>query len=140
MAQDRIRSLDTYTQLASGDPGYIAPSAVFFAVDSAEFAALPKKQSIEDYLSTTHVEKSRETGLASRSIAVTFGAAFTGVPITNTLRVYRITAVVTGKYRFQDVLWYHATATPVTATGFELEIETSESLTGIILEYEFTQS
>jgi len=137
MTQKRIRSLDTYTQLASGDPGYIAPSAVFLAVDSASFAEESKKQAIEDYLSTTHVEKARETGLASRSIAVTFGAAFTGVPVTVALRVYRITAVVSGKYRFQDVSWYHATATPVTATGFELEIETSESLTGIILEYHF---
>ena len=137
MTQARIRSLVTYTQGAPGDEGYIAPTAVFIGVDSAEFAGEAKKQTIDDYLSATHEEVARLTPLGSRSVAITFDTAFSSIPITVLINVYRITEIVSGKYKFDKVQWYHATATPVTITGFELEIETSESLTGVILEYYF---
>ena len=72
MTQKRIRSLDTYTQLAPGDGGYVAPTAVFLAVDSNDFAGEALKQTIDDYLGATHEEKDRLTPLASRSVAITF--------------------------------------------------------------------
>lgn len=139
MAQKRIRALDLYTQLDSGDEGYLAASTIRIAVDAVGFAGEPKYIVYEDLLASTHIESDRVTGLADRSVAITFGTAFTSVPVTVVLKVYRIGITSPGKYRFNEVLWYHATATPVTTTGFELVIEAAESLTGIILEYYFTQ-
>jgi hypothetical protein len=83
-----------------------------------------------------HVEADTITGLASRTLTVTFNTAFTSAP-TGWVKVYRMTEMPDGGYREQDVLWGYATSTKVTTTGFSIIINEDESLTGVIVEYDF---
>jgi hypothetical protein len=139
--QERIRDLDTYLQLDSGDPGYVAPSSLFLPLDSADFGSKPFKYPAEDFFSDIHIEKGRLTGLSSKSVSVTFDTAFSSTPVgIGNIKVYRMFEVVTGKWIAQDVQFYFGSATPVITTGFSLTIETAESLTGAILEYEFREA
>lgn len=138
--QKRIRALDTYTQLNPGDPGYIAPTAVYLALDSNDFTTEAKKYPFSSLFSSIVEEVDKLTGLASRSVSVTFGTAFTSVPLIATFRVYRMSEISSGKWRMQDVLYYHTSENWLTTTGFSLEIDTSESLTGVVIEYIFREA
>jgi hypothetical protein len=139
MVQKRIRALDTYTQLAPGDPGYIAPSDVFFAVDSNSFTGESKKQSVEDYMaSVLHVEQDRLTGLSSRSVVVVFGSAFVSIPKGKEPDVYRISPYGS-VYRRESVLWGFDDPNQPSKTGFALTIDADESLTGIVIEYFYSE-
>lgn len=75
---------------------------------------------------------------ASHTVAVTFRKAFSAAPagITN-LKVYRMGQFIAGKYGPKEVQWYMTAPGKLTATGFEIEIEAAESLTGVIVEYLF---
>jgi len=140
MTQKRIYALELYEQADPGDPGYIAPTSLRMAIDSTQFPGEAMYVPYLGLLSDKHFEVGRVTGLADREVSVTFGTAFTGVPVgIENLRVYRITEVVTGKYKIHDVQHYHPTNTPVTSSGFSFTIEDSESLTGVIYEYLFTE-
>ena len=86
----------------------------------------------------THKERGYSTGLSSRTVTVTFDVPFDNVPIgLSNLKVYRWQQVVAGKWRARDVQYYFTTSGSLTNTGFSLEIETTESLTGVIIEYLF---
>lgn len=140
MAQKRIRELDTYTQLASGEVGYVDPDTVFFPVDSTNFSGDPYKVAFSDLFASVHVEADIMESLASRTVSVTFETAFTSRPLIRTFRVYRVAETYTGSgvYRMKDVLYSHAAAW-LTTTGFDIDIDTSEDLSGIIIEFEFRE-
>lgn len=140
MAQKRIHALDPYAQLNPGDSGYIAPTAIRLAVDSTSFPGEPKYITYSSLLSDGHFEVGRLTGLASASVSILFGTSFSAVPsgLAN-LKVYKFAEITSGKYEAQDVLYYFENSSPVTTDGFDLIIDSSESLTGVIVEYLFTE-
>ena len=128
--QKRIYDLSTYTQLEAGDPGYIPATAVWVAVDYNGWTEA-KKMSLDNFLSQFHIEAGRLSSLSSRSVSVTFGTAFDTTVIDN-IKVYKEVDVVGTKTVRQDVLFYDLS---VTLSGFTLEIDASESLTGVIVDY-----
>jgi len=140
MAQKRIRELTEYEQLASGETGYVNPETIFFAVDSVNFSGDPFKYSFNNIRSIVHTEADILESLASRTVSVTFETAFTSRPLIRTWRVYRVAETYTGSgvYRMKDVLYSHAAAW-LTTIGFDIDIDTSEDLSGIIIEFEFKE-
>lgn len=88
-----------------------------------------------------HIEERRMTNLSSYTVDVTFTEAFTTLPtgIAN-LRVYRIAEVTPGVTRAKDVRYRNienSDGSIVSLTGFSIEIDSNESLTGVIVEYLF---
>jgi len=76
------------------------------------------------------------TELASRTVEVTFIPAFKRVPVGRKhLHIYRVVEPETGILLDQTVLFH---TLEVSTTGFTLEIDSTEDLTGIIIEYHFT--
>lgn len=140
VTQKRIRALDTYTQLASGEAGYVDPDTVFIAVDSLNFSGEALKVPYGDIFGATHTEADILESLVSRTVSVTFDTAFSSRPLIRTFRVYRVAETYTGSgvYRMKDVLYSHA-ASWLTTTGFDIDIDTDESLTGVIIEFEFAE-
>lgn len=141
MAQQRIRDLSTYVQLEAGDVGYVDPSGVFIALDSSSFTGDPKKFALSNLLADTHIEKGRLSSLASRSVSVTFDTAFSATPLAVTFEVFRYSNIGGGKYvKQRNVAYYLSGSSWVTTTGFSIEIDTSESLTGLFVEYYFVEA
>ena len=88
-----------------------------------------------------HIETGRieyETG-DSRTITIPFVDAFERVPVLVEIKIYRIFPIGGGKYVLQDVLYYLDTDTFSDETGFELFIDDSEDMGGVILNYNFTE-
>lgn len=88
-----------------------------------------------------HTEAARltyETG-DSRDIVVTFVENFTTIPVLQGLKIYRIVVLVSGKWVLQDVLHYLDQDSFSDETGFELFIDDSEDMEGVILNYSFTE-
>ncbi len=83
-----------------------------------------------------HVETGRIEYVTgdSKTITITFIEAFEKVPVMVQLKVMRIVANV-----FQDVLFYLNSATFSSETGFEIFIDASEDINGVILNYNFTE-
>jgi len=78
------------------------------------------------------------SGLGSSSVAVNFPIPFPSIPVgRKNLHVYRVYTPEPGKDVDENVLFYGLT---VTTSGFSFEIDSSESLTGVIIEYLFTHS
>lgn len=76
------------------------------------------------------------TGLSSASVSVTFRSEYKSTPVgRKNIHVYRVVEPETGIVLDEDVL-HHSVA--VTTTGFTLTIDSSESLTGVVIEYLFT--
>lgn len=134
MAQKRIYELPTYLQLESGDPGYIPATSVWLAVDYNGWSEA-KKMSLDDFLSTMHIEAGKLSSLASRSVSVNFGTAFTNTVIDR-VKVYREISGGGGTVR-DPVLYFDLV---VTLSGFTLEIDPSESLTGTIVDYQMLEA
>lgn len=73
--------------------------------------------------------------LNSRSVSVIFSEEYDSIPYgRSNLKVYREVSVELGKLADQQVLIYNLT---VTTTGFTFEIDSSEALAGIEVEYFF---
>lgn len=135
MAQKRIYELSTYTQLNPGDVGYIAATSIWLAVDYTGWTEA-KKITLDDFLGSMHVEAGRLSGLGSRSVAVTFGTAFTGTVIDR-VKVYRYFDPSPGETVREEVRFYDLS---VTLTGFTLEIDPDEPLSGIIIDYNMLEA
>lgn len=87
-----------------------------------------------------HIESDRLSDLVSRTVAISFVTPFSGIPAgIEHLRVYRWAQVVTGKWAPKDVKHYFTSSSALTNEGFTLEIDTTESLTGVIVEYLFIE-
>lgn len=87
-------------------------------------------------ITEVHIEKGTLTDLASANVSVYFAKVFTETP-TGWIRVYRMREIVTGRWKQQDVLYYHADDEFKNEYGFGLVIDPKEPLTGIIIEYFF---
>lgn len=85
-----------------------------------------------------HIESARLTDLPVKNVVVYFEKQFLIIP-TGFIRVYRMREIVTGKWKQQDVLYYHAAEEFKNEFGFGLVIDDKESLTGIIIEYLFKE-
>jgi hypothetical protein len=83
-----------------------------------------------------HIESGRITGLTSVNVVVYFATQFGNIP-TGWIKVYRMRQVMSGKWKQQDVLYYHASEAFKNEFGFGLVIESTENLTGVIVEYFF---
>jgi len=129
--QKRIRALDTYVS------GAVPLSSLYFPIDSINFGSEPFKVALEDFIEDDHPEKGRLTGLISHNVTVVFGLAYASVPIGREPEVYRMTQMPSGLWRRQQVLWGFVDANQPTINGFQLTIDASESLTGIIVEWDY---
>jgi len=88
-----------------------------------------------------HVERKQLTGIEVRAISVTFSKPFSLPPIQTHLRVYRWEDLTkNGYWQMQDVEWHYPDANAITSTGFNIVIEDSEDMLGVIVEYEFKAS
>jgi len=83
-----------------------------------------------------HIEHGRITGLASSSVVVYFAKEFDKIP-AGWIRVYRMREIVSGRWKQQDVLYYHAAEEFKNEFGFGLVIDPKEPLLGVIIEYLF---
>jgi hypothetical protein len=131
MAQKRIRALTTYVS------GAVALSSLYIPVDSVNFGSEPFKVALEDLIEDDHPEKGRLSGLGSRSVSVTFDAAYASVPIGQEPQVYRVAQMPSGTWRREEVSWGFDDASQPTISGFALTINASESLTGVIVEWDY---
>lgn len=77
------------------------------------------------------------TDLSSRTVAVVFSSPFKIKPF-GWVEVYRMTSK-NGMWRKVNVLYQHNTEDWLDTAGFELVIDATESLTGVILEYYYTE-
>lgn len=131
IVQTRIHELIQYIQKESGESGYIDPSELMIAIDHPSW-----DESMKFPLSTSgnspasDSEKGRLTNLASSTVNISWN--FDSVPI-GFHKVYRI--VENGTYRRRhDVL---ILSEEVSSTGLTIVIDSSESLTGVIVEYSY---
>lgn len=134
MAQKRIYELATYIQLDPGDIGYIPATAVYIPVDYNGWSEA-MKMSLDQFFGSFHAEAGRLSGLSSSSVAKVFGTPFTSTVI-DTVSVYREIPGGGGTIR-ENVLYFDLS---VTLTGFTLEIDPSENLTGVIVDYKMIEA
>lgn len=85
-----------------------------------------------------HIESGRLTNLSSKNVVVYFVEKFTAIP-TGWIKVYRMREIITGRWKQQDVLYYHAAEVFKNEYGFGLVIDDKESLPGVIVEYFFKE-
>lgn len=137
LTQKRFWDLDLYVQLEPGDPGYIDPSELVFGIDHTSFTEMKRLPytNIAGLSSGVHVEKDTLTGLASPIVTVEFDEPFVDAPNGSEPQVYRTVDVGGGNFRRQDVLFSYSSAAWLSATGFSLTIDASESLTDVVVEY-----
>lgn len=84
-----------------------------------------------------HIESATLTDLLSANVVVYFKTPFQITP-TGWIKVYRMREIIAGRWKQQDVLYYHADSADFKNTlGFGLVIDSKESLTGVIVEYFF---
>jgi hypothetical protein len=76
------------------------------------------------------------TDLVSHTVEVTFEYPFKRTPVgRKNIHIYRVFEPETGLFLDQAILFKNV---EVTTTGFSLEIDSSEDLAGIVVEYHFT--
>lgn len=86
-----------------------------------------------------HFEIGTVENLATEFVNIFFTEPFDTLPTMLQFKVYRMVEIATNKWVMQDVLWYQSSndGRPYTTDGIEIVIDTSESLTGVIIEYAF---
>jgi len=141
LTQKRIRELDTYIQLDVGDSGYIAPTALFVALDSADYGSEPKKYAIPNIGGSggAAYQSDSLTGLSDWLVSVTFDTAFDAKPLVVLLNVYRYFEYEAGRFTRENVNFYLSGSTWYNTTGFTITIDDGESLTGLYIDYKFEE-
>lgn len=89
-----------------------------------------------------HWEHGRITNIAANNVVVYFTTTFVNKPICTNLKVFRMVENIptAGKWIMQDVVHYFDDDEDwVVKTGFSIFIDDSEPLTGVIVEYCFTE-
>jgi hypothetical protein len=136
----RIDEIPIYVQLQPTDEGYVSPDNVWVVVGNVDFSnPSARKVALSSVMSfsTSHSEQARVTGLSSRTFSRTFNTAFTTLPVTSILKVYRMSEYETGKWEEVPATFHYTSANWKTITGFSITIDADESLTGLIVEYKF---
>jgi hypothetical protein len=131
--QKRINELEIYEQLDSGDVGYIPSTAIWLPVDYSGWT-VSKKMALDDFLSNIHFEAGRLSNISSWSVSITFGTAFSS--FSGGVSVYRDKIDGTDTIR-ENVLKKNLLET---LTGFSFEIDPSESLTGVVVNYNYFEN
>lgn len=134
ITQPRVHTLQPYVQKNEGEAGYIDPAELQVLVDHPTFERSMK-------LSLTggsggvsiHQEKGRLSTPENHSFTIPFDVAFTAKPI-GFHKAYRIVISGTDE-RYYDVL---VKSEKVITTGIVIVIDSSESLTGVIIEWFYT--
>lgn len=138
ITQQRIRDLITYIQLTSGDPSYVNPASIYVAIDSDNFGAKPLRYPL---LSLVGAEADSDagtiTGIASATVVHTFDTPFATVPVCSLFNAYRYTEVEPGKFVRNTVQTYVSGSNWITTNDFTVTIESTESLTGVIIDFKF---
>lgn len=124
-----------FTNADETDPFYTADSSeiVYF---SDTTSLIVTRSYLEDYI---HLESGRLEQLPGNNVSVTFLREFDSRPIGEEPQIYRWENFK-GNYRRDKVLWGWADANQPTTTGFELNIDDSENLTNVIIEYAFVET
>lgn len=135
IVQKRIYELETYEQLEVGDIGFIPATSIFLPVDYSGWGE-SKKITFADLFSSYHVESGRLSNLISYSVSVLFGTSFEGT-VLDSIKVYRNVTPIIDKNIRQDVLFYNLS---VSLNGFSFTIDSSEDLSGIIIDYNFIEA
>jgi hypothetical protein len=92
-----------------------------------------------EQIAKMHLESDRIEQLVSRNMSVTFLKSFNNRPIGEEPQVYRVKSF-NGYYRREGVLWGWADTNQPSTTGFELNIDNSENLDNVIIEYAFVET
>lgn len=157
--------IDTLLTHIKGKVGYVLPfqipltafDSIGFRLDSSQIIGIDSYQMYKDTLiwdatkswvlsqipdsvenSNLHVEAGRLENLTNRAISVTFSESFTNQPIGEEPQIYRVENFK-GNYRRDKLLWGWADASQPTTTGFSLNIDSSEPLANVVLEYVFVE-
>lgn len=134
ITQSRIHSLQPYVQKDVGEEGYIAPSELQIVVDHPSFERSMKLSLTGGEAGVSiHQEKGRLSTPESHSFTIPFDVAFTAKPI-GFHKAYRIETSGTDE-RYFDVL---VKSEKVLTTGIALVLDSSENLTGVIVEWFYT--
>lgn len=139
LTQTRPYELDEYIQLESGEEGYISPDELDHVVDHSSFSKPKriKQTSFGGSSSGLSGERGILTGLASRAITITFDTPFTSLPLPVILRAYRWQNPSTGVYYMENVMFSYPSESWYSVSGFSINIDSGEILTGVIVEYLF---
>lgn len=78
------------------------------------------------------------TAADPRTEVIQFREAFRGIPIMVDLKAYRIVQMGSIFVK-QDVLWYFPTADWLTNTGFQIAIDPTEPMDGVVVTFAFTE-
>ena len=84
-----------------------------------------------------HFEIATLNNLDSKNVEITFTEEFDYTPTIIEFKVYRMFEFATDKWIEKDVLKYHDSENWYDKSGFSLVIDSSESLTGVIIRYGF---
>ena len=136
LSQERIDDLESYVDGGAGMPVY---TELVIAVDHPSLTKSLKLSISASPAAASVTFVGKLTGLSSRSVSKTFSPAYSSLPAIVAFRVYRNEETYTGsgKYRMKDVLYDHSSAVWLTVSGFTLDIDSSESLIGVIIDYKF---
>lgn len=104
------------------------------------FKTVTQANSVSQQTSTRiHREMANIASESSHAVTITFNESFQSTPIgVNNLKVYRMTSVE-GAWGMQDVLFTFPSEEWLTKDGFSLNVNPLEELTGIRIEYNFTE-
>jgi len=113
----RIIDLGTYTQLASGEVGYVDPSTIFYPVDNSGWAK-PKKMDLGQLLFSEHIEGG-DLSTASVNITATYGAVFGSANYVLIVAAYK-EVTIDGKVIRTAIQYYDLVQT---TSGFTMTLE-----------------
>ena len=132
LTQKRIYELQDYTQLLPDDIGYVDPTNIYIPVDClTESWSEPKKLPLNSvFLSASHIEAAQLNSLASRTVNILFETPFV-FPVIPYVNVYK-DITQDGVVIRQNVLYHSFT---ISTTGIDFEIDSSESLTDVVVNY-----
>jgi hypothetical protein len=113
-------------------PPRIARNKRIYSGNTSNTTTIKNAQTVD----AIHMEYARLTDLVTKNVVVYFVTPFLFTP-TGWIKVYRMREIMTGKWKQQDVLYYHAAEVFKNEYGFGLVIDDKESLTGVVVEYFF---
>lgn len=143
LVQDEILAIGFYLDNITLQTGVSQPAKSDIFVTSFSFVtdtgvlSITQNDGLPALTALIGGQKDVITAPASHSIDVTFATAFVTMPKCAYLNVYRWVEMEAGKWIKQNVLHYFSSTTWISAIGFAFSIDSSEALTGVIIEYKF---
>jgi hypothetical protein len=131
---EKVRLIDPVTFDIEGNAGFMNSSQFNQVLDE------DTGRTVNSIMYFNHVEAKVIKNLSSRAVSVTFNAPFEALPAgVGSLKVYRLQAQGAGSVT-QNVLHTVPGANWLTTDGFALNIDPRENLTGVIVDYCFTEN